>query len=396
MILNIRHLRIFLEVAKCKSISQASKQVFLSQPAITQAIAKLETVLDTTLFDRRSDGMYVTSTGQVFALRVSRAISILHTGIKDISRYSNNKTIKPTKLLKLLTMTQLKALIAVTNADNFSVAAKNIGISQSSLHRAARDLESLLELVLFEKSSIGINSTKAAKILAKASKLAFTEIAQGQDEVNILHNRETSEIVIGSMPLARTSLLPKAIVEFSKQYPDCNIKVIDGPYNDLLYHLCHGDIDFLLGALRFPVPTIEVSQETLFSPPVEIVANSQHPLFTHKRITPTDLLNYPWVVPLQQTPTRNIFESLFTDAGLAPPKKLVETSSQILMRSLLIDSDRLTLISTHQIELELKLGILKTIPYQIANSARPIGIACRTNWKPTKIQQAFLKLLRTI
>ncbi len=53
---NIRHLRVFLEVVQCKSISKASEKVFLSQPAITQAIAKLEASLGTVLFQRRSDG----------------------------------------------------------------------------------------------------------------------------------------------------------------------------------------------------------------------------------------------------------------------------------------------------------------------------------------------------
>ena len=43
---NLRHLRVFLEVARHRSISKAAPRVFLSQPAITQAIGKLETLLE--------------------------------------------------------------------------------------------------------------------------------------------------------------------------------------------------------------------------------------------------------------------------------------------------------------------------------------------------------------
>ena len=74
---NIRHLRVFLEVVECKSISKASERVFLSQPAITQAIAKLETTMGTSLFSRRSDGMYVSESGEVFALRIRRALDMV-------------------------------------------------------------------------------------------------------------------------------------------------------------------------------------------------------------------------------------------------------------------------------------------------------------------------------
>ena len=42
---NIRHLRAFSEVASRRSISQASERIDLSQPAISQALAKLEQCL---------------------------------------------------------------------------------------------------------------------------------------------------------------------------------------------------------------------------------------------------------------------------------------------------------------------------------------------------------------
>lgn len=79
---NIRHLRVFLEVVDCKSISKASEKVFLSQPAITQAIAKLEAALGTSLFQRRSDGMFASESGEIFAVRVKRAMEMLQAGLK--------------------------------------------------------------------------------------------------------------------------------------------------------------------------------------------------------------------------------------------------------------------------------------------------------------------------
>ncbi len=389
---NIRHLRVFLEVVECKSISKASERVFLSQPAITQAIAKLEVALGTSLFSRRSDGMYVSESGEVFASRVRRALDMVLEGLRGAVRLGGSKS-QPGHLLQMLTTTQLRALIAVTEAHNFSIAGRNLGISQSSLHRAARELEALLEVVLFEKTSTGISSSKAARALARASKLAFSEITQARDEVDALHNREIGQLVIGSMPLARTSLLPKAIIEFSRKFPDFRIRVNDGPYDDLLYHLRHGDIDLLLGALRFPVPADDVTQEELFSSPVEIVARPGHPLFYDPNVTLKTLQQYPWVVPGRGTPTRAIFESTFTEAGLEVPSRLVETGSQILVRSLLCDSDRLTMISEHQIQHELSMGVFKAVPYEVSHAYRPIGVTVRNSWKPTATQSAFINLL---
>ena len=71
---NLRHLRAFQEVARCRGISAAAERVHLSQPAITQAIAKLEAQLGTALFERRSGGLYPTEPGDLFLDRVERAL----------------------------------------------------------------------------------------------------------------------------------------------------------------------------------------------------------------------------------------------------------------------------------------------------------------------------------
>ena len=47
---NFRHLRVFREVARLRSVSAAAEQVHLSQPAVTQAICKLEGELGAELF----------------------------------------------------------------------------------------------------------------------------------------------------------------------------------------------------------------------------------------------------------------------------------------------------------------------------------------------------------
>lgn len=391
---NLRHLRVFREVVRCKSISKASQQVFLSQPAITQALARLEEALETDLFERRSDGMYPTESGLIWSNRVERSLDCLLQGLRNATRSGSKPGNSPEQLLTLFTTTQLKALIAVTEAQNFSIAARRVGVSQSSLHRAARELESLVQVPLFEKTSTGINPTKSALSLSRAAKLAFSELQQGYSEISALQFRDVGNIVLGSMPLARTSILPDAIIQFNERHPDIRISVVDAPYNDLLHHLRHGDLDFLIGALRIPAPADDIEQEELLSPSLALVSRPEHPLSKEKEITVAQLKDYSWVVPRKGTPTRAAFERMFEDAGLPLPKRLVETSSQILIRELLRGSDRLTMISSHQIEHELSLGILSRLPLLTENTRRPIGITLRKNWQATPSQSYFLDLLR--
>lgn len=390
---NLRHLRVFLEVAAQRCISKAAPKVFLSQPAITQAIGKLETSLNTELFERHSNGMFMTAAGVAWNARVLRCVDYLERGVRAALSGSAGPS-RATALLPTLTTTQLRALIAVTENRSFSVASRQLELSQSSLHRACRDLEELMGITLFEKARSSIVPTRSAEHLSRAAKLAFREIEQGYYEISALQSREVGKIAIGSMPLARTSILPDVINHFSISHPDIGLDVVDAPYNDLLFHLRNGDLDLLIGALRFPAPADDIVQEELISPPLAIVGRKDHPLHQEPSLELEQLMDYGWVVPRKGTPTRKFFDTLFSDQGLKSPSRLVETSSQILIRSLLTGSERLTIISKHQVEQELRQNTLSIISYDLSHTKRPIGITVRRDWHPTPTQKYFVDLLK--
>jgi len=395
---NLRHLRVFLEVLDSRSISKSSDKVYLSQSAITQAIAKLEDDLNTSLFHRQSDGMLPTETGLIFEFRVRRALRLILSGLQGISRINDGKVIKPSQLIHAITTTQLRNLISITQSQNFSIASRALNVSQSSLHRAARGLERQLGTVLFEKTTNGITSSKAALKLARLSKLAFNEITQGREEINTFHNREMGKITIGSMPLARASILPTTIIAVNKRFPSFKISVIDGIYDDLLYHLRNGEIDLLIGALRFPKPSEDIQQEKLFDSSIEILARADHPLATiqatENAVTLKKLSAYPWVVLRPGTPTRALFDKVFTTEGVEMPERIVESSSQGLVRSLLLGEDWLTMSSEHQFQHELGNGSLVKIKFELIQNPRPIGITMRKSWNPTGTQLAFVNSLK--
>lgn len=391
---NLRHLRVFAEVAASGSISQAANKVFLSQPAMTQAIAKLEGQLGAVLFNRRASGMYLTSEGAIWLERVKRCLDWLVQGLLDIQgTQSSGRLARSKQQLTQISSTQLRALIAVTDRQNFSLASRELGISQSSLHRSARDLEGLLDQTLFEKTSSGIAATRAARVLSQRAKLAVAEISQGVEEISAARNRERGRLRIGSMPLARTSLLPMAINRFTAAHPGLTLELVDGPFEDLLKHLLNADLDLVVGALRTPVPTEAIFQRELIAPPLAIIGRSNHPLKASMSPTLMELASYPWVVPRKGTPTREFFDNLFSEALSEGHMSLVETTSHILTREVLLGSDRLTLVSRHQLEHEILAGQLAVMPYALSHTRRSIGFMKRRSWKATQSQQKFIDIL---
>lgn len=393
---NLKHLRACLAVATRQSISAAAEDVFMSQPAVTQAVAKVERLLNVDLFDRRPEGVFTTEAGKIFVRRVERMQQYLVQGTAEIMRAAKRNRHHMVKLYQLVTGVQLRALIAISEAGSFSLAARTVGVSQPSLHRAARDLEQLCGVALFEKASTGILLTKLAENFVMYAKLALVELEQAEDEIAAWKGGRGGRIVIGSMPLARSAILPAALNAIMTEFPDTRLRVVDGPYHDLLFGLRHGDIDILIGALRDPVPVDDIVQETLFDDPLAIVARVNHPLARKENIELADMMEYGWVVPLRGAPTREYFETLFPPQQAIRPKSIIETGSLILIRRLLSTSDQLTIISRHQIEQEEKYGELCQLPIRLPHTERPIGLTVRKGWSPTSIQQELIERLRAI
>ncbi len=393
---NLRHLVAFVAVVKHGSINKASESIYLSQPAITQALAKIEKELKAALFERKTDGMSLTREGELFHFRIERALDILNQTIKkNFNLDSKSATHSSSPSLFAVTTTQLRALVAVSEAHNYSAAGRNIGVSQSSLYRACKDFEDYLGTVLFEKTSLGVSPTKAAQNLSREIKLAFNEIYQGIAEIDANNNISSGSIMVGSLPLARTCILPQAINEFTETHPDFNVSVVDGQYEDLLEHLRRGEIDIIVGALRFPVPSYDVHQETLFFTSNVIIGRKDHPLTMKKQpVTVEDLYQFGWVISKKNTPGRTMFEQIFTSKKHPLPVQIIEASSQMLVGEILTGSDKLTMLPKHQVHRELTNQVFDIIDYDTEHQKRAIGITRRKSWQGTTSQEAFIAVIR--
>lgn len=83
---NLNLYYVFHMVAKSGNISHASKELFISQPAVSKAITKLEEALGTTLFVRNSRGVKLTDAGILLYEHTQSAFDTLKKGEEDIKR----------------------------------------------------------------------------------------------------------------------------------------------------------------------------------------------------------------------------------------------------------------------------------------------------------------------
>jgi LysR family transcriptional regulator of gallate degradation len=404
---NLRHLASVAAVVSRGSVSAAASTVHLTQPAVTQAIARVETQLGAQLFERRTDGMTPLPPARALAGRVEQALALIGS--------------------RRVTMAQMRAFLAVADSGSYAAAAQRTGLSQPTLHRAIGDLALILRRTLVERRGRGIALTEPGRRTARAFRLARAELEAGLSEALGQAQSGSARITIGAMPLSRARVLPLAMARFNAIHPDVELVIVEGSHGELAEPLRDGSIDFMIGALRESGLGPELTQRALFEDGVIILARAGHPLAVSKSsgthppfvssevetrgdnaghistsldtngkvegVAPpslADLARYPWIVPSPGAPLRTGFEAMFRAAGLTPPIVPIECGSVMMIREILMQTDFLTLLSPDQVSVERQAGWLTSLGEPPGHFARTIGITTRAQWRPSPAQAAFI------
>ncbi len=82
-------IKVFLTVYECKSILRASQRLYISQPAVTKSIKRLEEFLGGKLFVRTPKGVIPTTEGEQFNSACYNSMQILENGINRFSELAN-------------------------------------------------------------------------------------------------------------------------------------------------------------------------------------------------------------------------------------------------------------------------------------------------------------------
>lgn len=389
--LNFRHLRLLDAVETHGTLSGAARASGISQPALTQALAKLEGTFGTQLFERTPVGVVPTPGGRRVLRRIARGLAQLAQSLRRASAgavRSGSGGGGGSEPDRYLTGAHVRGLLGLAEGGSFMRGASLAGVSVPALHRSVRDLEQLAGAPLVERRGRGVGLTAAGSRLARGFMLGIAELATALDEGSEGGRR----LAIGAMALSRSLLLPATLADLLRQAPDAQVDIVEGSYLELVELLRSGRIDVMVGALR-EHPARDLHQEALFTDRLTIIGRAAHPLADGVAGF-EDLARYPWIVARRASGLLDRWQSLFDRADKPRPRAPIQCGSVALIRGVLVRSDFLTLLSPDQVSAEIAAGTLIHIRSVVPDTARMIGVITRRDWYPTPLQEAFMTTLK--
>ena len=145
--------------------------------------------------------------------------------------------------MKTLKLQHIRFFVAVNEQGSVKAEAAKVHATQSGVSMQIRDLEDILGMKLFERTSAGVAPTKAATRIYRRATRILLEVGELEVEVSQYSDKLEGSVRVGIMPTFARSILGPVLIRFSDSHPLVDVKVIEG-YSALLTRMvADGDLD---------------------------------------------------------------------------------------------------------------------------------------------------------
>lgn len=191
---------------------------------------------------------------------------------------------------------QLQAFLAIAETGNFSQAAQQCGVTQSTISRQIQSLESDLGMPLFHRSSKAKLTLSGEELLPRARKICG-EWQTALQEIASIKAGKQPELCVAAIHSVCAYYLPPVLQSFCRDFPDVQLRVTALGSDRALKVLRDGLVDVaIVMNNRFLTSSAEIVTEVLYEEPIEILMAKDHPLSKFEAVPCSEVVRYPQVV----------------------------------------------------------------------------------------------------
>jgi LysR family hydrogen peroxide-inducible transcriptional activator len=294
----------------------------------------------------------------------------------------------------LMTLTELKYIVAVAREKHFGHAAEACFVAQPTLSVAIKKLEDELGVPIFERGGSEISMTPlGVQIVAQAERVleqtaAIREIAkQNKDPL-------TGQLRLGVIYTVAPYLLPQLVRSMIERVPQMPLVLQENFTAKLVEMLRQGELDAAIMAQPFPQQGLLV--QPLYDEAFVVAMPSSHPWSTRERINAGDLKNQTMLLlgnghcfrdqVLEVCPEMARFST--TGDGIA---RTFEGSSLETIRHMVASGIGITVLPKASVpDMQAQDGLLRYVPFEDPVPTRRVVIA----WRKSFTRRAAIEAVR--
>lgn len=285
----------------------------------------------------------------------------------------------------------LRDFLAVAERGSLRAAARQTSGSQAAMSRSIQELERELGVVLFQRSSAGVQLTPMGLVFLRRASTVRNELRLAQEELDQLRGETHGRLTVALSSVPHIALLPNALRPFRMRYPKVAIDIIDAVYPTIELDLKESRVDCYIG----PAPTDvapELVTEKLFDNTRLIVGRKGHPLAQARSLR--DLVDAEWITTSITHIAEEELGPLFAQQGLPAPKLVMQAHSTLTFLVALVYSDLLMMLPVQWTQSPLLRDAVQPIHVHEMLPAPPICLVRRNGLPLTPAAEHFCDMMR--
>ena len=191
-------------------------------------------------------------------------------------------------------MHQLRYVVAVARARNFSRAAEQCHVSQPSLSQQIQKLEEELGERLFDRMKRETKLTAHGEAFLPRALRILEEVDLARREASDARSLLRGRVIVGVLPTIAPYLLPAVLGDFAKRFPSVEIVVQEETTAQLLKLVNACEIDFAVASR--PIQDRRMEVQDLFTEELRLALPPRHSLTRKRTVRLADLEKEPFIV----------------------------------------------------------------------------------------------------
>ena len=159
----------------------------------------------------------------------------------------------------LPTLKQLQYLVALRDAGHFGRAAEASFVTQSTLSAGIRELETLIDVVLVERTRRVVRFTPLGESIVAKARTVLREAEELTDMARAAGRPLSGEMRMSVIPTIAPFLLPQLLPRLRRDYPELKLYLREEPSAAACEGLHHGRTDCVLLALPYACGEVETA-----------------------------------------------------------------------------------------------------------------------------------------
>jgi DNA-binding transcriptional LysR family regulator len=238
---------------------------------------------------------------------------------------------------------------------SFSRAAEDLFISQPAVTKHIKELESRLNIALFERKGNKIYLSKAGKLTYSYLKKIKQEYREMEYELGRLNDTFKGTLRIGASSTISQYLIPKVIAAFHKRYPKIELYLLNGNSFDMEQKLIDKEIDLAL--VENESSQSNIKYKDFLDDEIILVTGSNSVYSKKKSISVADFQTLPIVLREKGSGTLEVIQKSLAKQDIHIDKLniFIHLGSTEAIKNFLCEFDGIALVSEKAIEKELRL-----------------------------------------